>query len=53
MQNQNGRAFLKNRLLKIAGDVAFVVDSDYWIEKCRRRNCKSGRTQSHADERYS
>lgn len=33
MQNQESRSLLEKRLLGIAGEVAFVVDSEYWIEK--------------------
>ena len=33
MQNQESRTLLEKRLLGIAGEVAFVVDSEYWIEK--------------------
>ena len=33
MQELEKRDLLKKRLLNQAGNVAFVIDSDYWIDK--------------------
>ena len=50
MQNQESRSLLEKRLLGIAGEVAFVVDSEYWIEKViengrNRRNARNRRNR--------